>query len=301
MGYPSPPDFRSGEPFAGWFLIGLGEGRTLGVATQGETANKRIQRALNEYFAGRNVAPQVVQDGVLGDRTLAALEVAAREHAAADPGGGYGQIQSVIQGDRRNRRISPLTYRWGLWLAYVRPDPNWRSRTYGDVVVAANALYPLFGQAPDDDRDAGGTNLMAVTWMLNVQDPPRPPSRSTTRTPVGSPAPQTVTTGTTPGTTTGTTTGTTPGTTGGAIAPVTQPPSGTIARAATSTTSMLETQYAGVAGKWWALGALALGVGYVAMMGGGGGRRRRRSGRAAMRSGSRARRASRRYSRRRAR
>jgi hypothetical protein len=293
MGYPDPPDFRSGEPLAAWFLIGLGEGRTLGVATQGETANKRIQRALNDYFAGRNVVSQVVVDGVIGDRTLAALEVAAREHESADPGGGYGQIKSVIQGDRRARRLSPLSYRWGLWLAYVRPDATMRGRTYGDVVVAANAQYPLFGQAPDDDRDAGGANLQAVTWLLNVQDPPRPPSRSETRTPVGSP--QTVTTGTEPGRT-GTSTGA-PSSSTGAIAPA---PSGTLARTSTAATSMLETQYAGVAGKWWLLGALVVGGGYLAMKGGGGGGRRRK-GRAAMRSGSRARRASRRYSRRRAR
>lgn len=296
MGYPDPPDFRSGEPLAAWFLINLGEGRTLGVATQGETANKRIQRALNEYSAGRSSvfgAPLTV-DGIIGDRTLAALEVAAREHEAADPGGGYGQIRSVIQGDRRARRISPLSYRWGLWLAYVRPDATMRGRTYGDVVVPANAQYPLFGQAPDDDRDAGGANLQAVTWLLNVQDPPRPPSRSQTRTPVGSPAPQTVTTGREPGTT-----GTTgaPSSSTGAIAPA---PSGTLSRTSTAATSILETQYAGVAGKWWLLGALAVGAGYLAMKGGGGGRRRR-SGRAAMLSGSRARRASRRYSRRRAR
>lgn len=291
MGYPDPPDFRSGEPLAAWFLIGLGEGRTLGVATQGETANKRIQRALNDYFAGRNAVSQVVVDGVIGDRTLAALEVAAREHEQADPGGGYGQIKSVVQGDRRARRLSPLSYRWGLWLAYVRPDQTMRGRSYGDVVVPANAQYPLYGQAPDDDRDAGGADLRAVTWLLNVQDPPRPPSRSETRTPVGSPAPQVVTTGTQPGTTGA------PSSSTGAIAPA---PSGTLSRTSTAATSVLETQYAGVAGKWWLLGALVVGGGYLAMKGGGGGGRRRK-GRAAMRSGSRARRASRRYSRRRAR
>lgn len=254
MAYPDPPDFRSGEPLAAWFLIGLGEGRTLGVATQGETANKRIQRGLNEYFAGRSVAPQIGVDGVIGDRTLASLEVAAREHEAADPGGGYGQIRSVIAGDRRARRISPLTYRWGLWLAYVRPDSTMRGRTYGDVVVPANAQYPLFGQAPDDDRDAGGPDLRAVSWLVGVQEPPRPPSRSATRTPVGSPAPSTTTT-------TGTPSSSTPGTPSSAIVPA---PSGTMARASTTATSMLETQYAGVAGKWWIAGVVGFGLLYLA-------------------------------------
>lgn len=295
MAYPENPDFRSGEPLAGWWLVGIGEGRTYGYASQGETVNKRIQRALNEYFSGREsiAGTPLVVDGVIGANTLQRLKRAADEHARADSAGGYGEISARIAQDIARRQISPLAYRWGLWLAYVRSDPTLAGRTWGDVVIVANTTLPIFGQGPDDDRDAGGRDLLAVRWLVDVQDPPRPLGRSETRTPLGSPGP---TPGTPQATTTSTTT-TTGGGTGAAIVPVTQQPAGVVAASATRTSSALETEYAGVKGKWWLAGAAALGLGYLAMQSGGG---RRRSGRrAAMRS--RARSSARRYSRRRAR
>lgn len=295
MAFPANSDFISGEPLAAWFLVGIGEGRTYGYATQGETANKRIQRALNDYFSGREsvAGNPLTVDGVVGQRTLEKLKRAADEHARADSMGGYGEIAARLAADLRARTLSPLSYRWGLWLAYVRSDPTLSGRTWGDLVITANTRLPVYGQAPDDDRDAGGRDLLALRWLVGAQDPPQPPGRSATRTPLGSPGP-------TPGTPQGQTSSpstTTGGSTGGALVPVTQQPAG-VATTATRTGAGLETRYAGVEAKWWLAGAAALGLGYLAMRGGGsGGGARRRSGRrVAMRS--RARRSSRRYSRR---
>lgn len=244
-----PSDFLSGEPMAAYFYVDQGEGRTLGIATQGETANKRIQRALNDYFAGRNVVQPLTVDGVIGDRTLSALDVAAREHESAAPGSGYSQIRSVIQADRRNRTIAPLSYRWGLWLAYVRPEPTLRGRDYSAVVIPTGTRLPIYGQAPDDDRDAGGANLLATTWQVGTQPAPNAPIRSETRTPTGSTAPSS-----------------------SALAPTTP---GT--PNASRPTAALETKIAGVQAKYWLAGALAVGVGALAVSSSSKGRRRRSS------------------------
>lgn len=265
MAFPAPSDFRSGEPLAAWFSVGAGEGRTLNVATQGMTANKRIQRALNEYGAGRTsvFGAPLREDGIIGDATLARLFTAAREHASADPEGGYGTIAERLAADRRNRTISPLSYRWALWLAYVRNNSDLRERGWEHVVLPANTTLPTYNGAPDDDRNAGGANLQAVSWLQDVQPAPVAPARSSTSTPVGSTAP-------TPGTrqpqTTGpqtVTTGTEPGSS--SLAPVTQQPSGLVASSATRTSSAMETEYMGVKGKWLLAGAVVLGLGYLAI------------------------------------
>lgn len=264
MAYPENSDFISGEPLAAWFLVGIGEGRTYGYATQGETANKRIQRALNAYFAGREFVSgaALTVDGVIGTNTLNRLRTAALEHARADSEGGYLSIAERIAADIRARTLSPLSYRWGLWLAYVRSDPTLAGRTWGDVVLTANTRLPVFGQAPDDDGDAGGRDLLAVRWLVGVQEPPGPQARSSTRTPLGS-------TGPTPGTPQATTTSpatTTGGGTGAAIVPVTPAPAGVVPAATTPRTASgaLETEYAGMKGKYWLLGGALLGVAYLA-------------------------------------
>lgn len=287
MAYPANSDFISGEPGAAWWLVGIGEGRTYGYATQGETANKRIQRSLNEYFSGREsiAGNPLTVDGVIGSATLQKLKRAADEHARADSQGGYGEISSRLASDIARRTISQLSYRWALWLAYVRSDPTLSGRTWGDVVITANTRLPAFGQAPDDDRDAGGRDLLAVRWLLNVQDPPAFPSRSETRTPLGS-------TGPTPGTpqsTTVTPSATTGGSTGAALVPVTPAPSGVApASRASSSVSVLDTEYAGVKGSYWLVGAALLGFGAIALSGDKrSGRRSRRS--PAMRSRRRSR------------
>jgi hypothetical protein len=268
MAPPSPPDWRSGNPLDWWFLVGEteaqpgSEGRTWGIATQGMTAAKRIQRALNEYFNGR-LTPALQVDAVLGDRTLGRLEAAAQEHRREDPAGGYGVLVDNIARDRRQRTISPLTLRWALWLAYVRTNPDLRRLGYASVLIPARATLPSFGVAPDDDRNAGGSSLQAVQWLYGVQDPPRAPARSSTSTPLGSSAPstpqpqqtgaqtgtgggaQTVTTGREPGATVG-------GAPSSALAPTTPTTAG----------SFLETETAGIKHKWWLAG-----LGVVALVG----------------------------------
>lgn len=265
MAYPDPADFLSGQPLSAWWLVGAGEGRTYGYATQGETSNKRIQRELNTYFQGR-LSPPLEVDGVLGQRTLERLRSAALEHSREDSAGGYTQIAETIARDIRARTISNLTYRWGLWLAYVRPDPTLAGRGYGDVVIAAGARLPTYGQSPDDDRDAGGADLMAVRWLINVQPAPTPPPRSDQRVPLGSNAP-------TPGTSQSTTTGASTGsssTTGGAMQTV--QPGATATRP--GEVSMLETEYMGVEGKYWLAGGVALGAAYMFANAKGGRRRK---------------------------
>lgn len=283
MAYPDPSDFRSGEPLAAWFLIGAGEGRTLGVATQGFTANRRIQRALNEYGAGRELVfgARLTEDGIIGANTLARLRTAALEHAREDAQGGYASIAERLAADIRNRTISPLSYRWGLWLAYVRRNPELVGRAWESVVVTANTTLPAFNVAPDDDRAAGGQNLQAVTWLDGVQSPPQPQARSGTSTPVGSVAP-------TPGTPQPQTTGATPQTvTAGRDVP--QPGSASSSALATTGTpsvtapvAAMESRVGGVPVKWWLLGAGAVAV--VALAASSGGRSGARSGRRAARS-----------------
>jgi len=273
MAYPEPSDFRSGEPLAAWFRIGSGEGRTVNVATQGMTANRRIQRALNEYGAGRTsvFGAPLREDGIIGDATLARLFTAAREHASADPAGGYGTIAERIASDRRSRTLSPLSYRWALWLAYVRNNPELRGRGWENVLLPANTTLPAFNGAPDSDRNAGGANLQAVTWLEGVQAAPQPQPRSATSTPVGSSAPspgtsqpQVVTTGTEPGT---------PSTTSGGSSSALS----TTSARASAPVAALETPILGVKAKWLLGGVALLGLGYLAMKDGkrrGGGARR---------------------------
>lgn len=278
MAYPDPSDFRSGEPLAAWFLVGAGEGRTLGIATQGFTANKRIQRALNEYGAGRELVfgARLAEDGVIGANTLARLRSAALEHARADAQAGYGSIAERIAADIRNRTISPLSYRWGLWLAYVRNSVELRGQGWESVVLTANTTLPAFNVAPDDDRAAGGQNLQAVTWLDGVQSPPQPQARSSNATPVGSVSP-------TPGTPQPQTTGPQTVTAGRDV-----PQPGAASSSALATTgapsasapvAALNARMGGVQLKWWLLGAGAVAVvALAASSGAKSGRRRRASG-----------------------
>ncbi len=191
MTYPQPPDFTSGEPLAAHFAVRLSGGRLMRIATQGETAIKRIQQALNA--AGIQAKPSaaairvgpIAVDGVFGYQTMEGLINYAAQLDRAAPGTGYGYIVERLHTDLSQHRIDALALRFALWLAYVKPNRDYAGAGFEDVTIPANARLPTWGQAPDDDRDAGGPTLAAVSWLEGVQPPPVPPARSADRAPVG--------------------------------------------------------------------------------------------------------------------
>jgi hypothetical protein len=158
--YPATSNFQSGEPYAAWFARDLGGGHTSVCATQGRSFIKALQRALNASRGSTRVPSvpifaSIAVDGNWGPDTQQALVYRASSLAQAYGNQGWQTFTERLSADLTARTISRTSLQFALWWTYARAQGT-------DIAAVAppqDAVAPLFGHAPDDDRGLGNGEL----------------------------------------------------------------------------------------------------------------------------------------------